>query len=51
MKTKVGECNRCGSPIYTPTVWHGTNLPPHEHSCSCFQAQHKIVITDSTNLT
>jgi len=33
---KVGNCPRCGSPLYAPAVWHSVTPPPTEPSCHCF---------------
>ena len=36
MNTIVGQCPRCGSPIYAPAVWNGITPPPSTPSCNCF---------------
>lgn len=43
-----GNCNRCGSPIYVPAVWHGVQPPPNYHSCNCF-LQNKLYTDTGTN--
>lgn len=37
--TIVGNCKKCGAPIYAPTVWNGICPPPSQYSCSCFSEQ------------
>ena len=34
--TIVGYCPKCGAPIYTETVWHGTCPHPSIYSCMCY---------------
>ena len=36
MNTQVGKCPQCGAPIYQPTIWHGTGIPPAQYSCLCY---------------
>jgi len=35
MYTQVGQCPKCGSPIYAPSSWMGVTPPPSKYSCSC----------------
>ena len=34
--TQVGECKRCGAPIYAESPWFGVVPPRSMHSCDCF---------------
>ena len=49
MYTVVGNCPRCGAPIYAPTVWSSVTPPPSTPSCSCFPRPQAIVGT-TTNV-
>jgi len=33
MHTIVGQCPKCGAPIYVPTSWWGIFPPPPIYSC------------------
>lgn len=35
MYTQVGNCKKCGSPIYSPILWMSVLPPPSIPSCSC----------------
>ena len=32
----VGNCPKCGAPIYAEQFWMGILPPPSIHSCNCF---------------
>lgn len=32
----VGNCGKCGAPIYTEAPWFSTLPPPSRLSCNCF---------------
>lgn len=36
MLTIVGNCPRCGAPIYAESPWYSVLPPPSRHSCGCF---------------
>ena len=36
MYSIVGNCPRCGAPIYAPTINYSILPPPSRHSCNCF---------------
>lgn len=48
--TIVGACPRCGSPIWSPLVWHGVCPPPATPSCSCFPSRSRTVTSTSSEL-
>jgi len=48
MFTIVGNCPKCGAPIYTYTAWWGVCPPPNMYSCYCFP-QPSIKYSDSTD--
>lgn len=35
MFTVVGNCPKCGAPIYSPSVWMGVTPPPVTYTCNC----------------
>jgi hypothetical protein len=43
--TTVGNCPKCGAPIYVPTVWHGILPPPNMYSCGCFPSARTMTET------
>ena len=43
--TKVGECPRCGAPIYTETFYHSILPPGNRYSCSCFPQPREMTTT------
>jgi hypothetical protein len=45
--TTVGNCPKCGAPIYAPTIWHGILPPPNQYTCSCYP-QSKTITTTNT---
>ena len=49
MHTIIGHCPRCGSPIWSPTIWHGVIPPPAQHSCDCFPPRGRVITTTTTN--
>ena len=52
MYTIVGQCPKCGAPIYVESPWWGVTPPPNKYSCSCGIAlQPKIIISDNTTGT
>jgi hypothetical protein len=49
--TVVGNCSRCGAPIYAPTVWYGITPPPSQPTCNCFYANLIYTPTTTTSPT
>ena len=47
MYTVIGQCPKCGAPIYTYTNWSAVTPPPSIPSCSC-NPQSKIETTTNT---
>jgi hypothetical protein len=45
--TTVGNCPKCGAPIYAPTIWHGILPPPNQYTCGCYP-QPKTITTTNT---
>ncbi len=35
MYTQVGQCPKCGAPVYAPSVWGGVLPPPSHRTCGC----------------
>ncbi len=50
MFTQVGACPRCGSPIYSPSVWNGITPPPAQHTCGCTAPQYTTYTTTEIRL-
>ena len=48
MGTQVGQCPRCGAPLYAESPWWGVTLPPVIRTCGCFP-QTGVVTTNQTN--
>ncbi len=48
MYTIVGSCPKCGAPIYTYTVWHGTIPPPPIYTCNCVPHPQTYTSTNTT---
>ena len=36
MWTQIGNCPRCGAPMYQPTAYWSIIPPPVTRTCSCF---------------
>lgn len=51
MYTIVGSCPKCGSPVYTPTMWNSVLPPPSMYSCGCRGEQNYYVTTTNTTIT
>lgn len=43
----TGHCPKCGSPIYSPMVWHAVIPPPATPSCNCLPRPTIVVRTTS----
>lgn len=51
MFNQVGNCPKCGAPIYVESPWFSVEPPPNKFTCACrFAGQSSIsyVHTDST---
>lgn len=46
--TQVGNCPKCGAPIYSPSVYHSISPPPPEYTCNCNATSVMIRYTTST---
>lgn len=42
MYVQSGECGKCGSPQWVPSVWFGISPPPIYWSCDCYLDQRKV---------
>lgn len=51
MFTAVGNCPKCGAPIYVESPWHGITPPPTKYSCGCFRDTMKIITNPTTGGT
>ena len=49
MYTIIGNCPKCGAPIYTHLVWMSITPPPSIYSCSCILQPQTITTTTTTN--
>lgn len=45
MFTIVGNCPKCGAPIYSPSVWQAITPPPITYSCSCVATTKTVYAT------
>ena len=45
----VGNCPKCGAPIYAQDGWMGITPPPSMYSCMCVREQYEIRTTTGTN--
>ena len=45
--TQIGNCPKCGAPIYVPSIWHGITPPPPMYTCGC-NSSFTTVVTDNT---
>ncbi|MDO8672713.1 MAG: hypothetical protein Q7O66_14980 [Dehalococcoidia bacterium] len=48
MHTIVGNCPKCGAPIYSPMMWHSIMPPPSIYGCTCYSQTTRVITTDST---
>jgi len=46
--TVIGQCPRCGAPIYSPMMWHGITPPPAQYSCACFKSDSTVYTTNTS---
>ena len=47
MHYQVGNCPKCGAPIYSPSVWGGVTPAPVTYSCAC-HAPTTLITTTNT---
>jgi len=47
-KTQVGQCPKCGAPIYVPSIWHSITPPPNEFTCNCSSGISPTITTPNT---
>lgn len=48
MYTVIGNCPKCGAPIYTYSMWHSITPPPSIPSCDCFPQSQTYTTTNHT---
>jgi len=41
----IGNCPRCGAPIYAQSPWWGITPPPSMYSCNCFSNSQPQIVT------
>lgn len=45
---EVGNCTKCGAPVYQPMIWHGILPPPVSYSCNCHGGINKTFTNNNT---